>query len=371
MEDTRIRKYAQFLINEAVDLKKGEKILIELHGHAYTLAKALVEEAYHAGGQPFIHVFDYSIEGALVAGADDAHMENVTSYELTRMKNMDAYIDVRATDNIHAWNNISDSQQAVYNKNYWGPLHLRQRCNHTKWTVLRYPNDAMAQLAGMATEEYEDFYFKACLLDYKKMGEAMKNIEKRMDSVDEVHITGAGTDIRFSIRDIPSHGMHGNKNIPDGEIYTAPVRDSVNGVITYNVPSPYNSFLFKDVTFEFKEGKIIRATSNNTELLNKILDTDEGARYIGEFAIGVNPVIMTPMEDILFDEKIAGSFHFTPGNCYDDSSNGNHSAVHWDLISIQRPEYGGGNMYFDGELIRKDGLFVVDDLKPLNPENLF
>ena len=164
--------------------------------------------------------------------------------------------------------------------------------------------------------------------------------------------------------------MSGNKNIPDGEIYTAPVRESVNGTISYNVPSPYNGFLFKNVKFKFAKGKIVEAASNNTELINKILDTDEGARYVGEFAIGVNPVIYQPMEDILFDEKITGSFHFTPGNCYDNSSNGNHSAVHWDLINIQRADFGGGEMYFDGELIRKDGIFVPKDLQPLNPENL-
>ncbi len=370
MEDPRIRKFAQFLINQAVYLKQGEKILIELHGHAYTLAKALVEEAYRAGGQPFIHVFDYELEGALIAGSDTQHMADVTSYELARMRDMDAYIDIRATDNITAWNSIPAEQLATYNKEYWGPLHLQQRCNHTKWSVLRYPNDAMAQLAGMSTSEYEDFYFKACLLDYDKMARAMENMVKRMAKTDRVHITGPGTDISFSIKGIGSFAMSGNKNIPDGEIYTAPVRDSVNGVISYNVPSPESGFLFHDVKLEFRDGKIIHASADNSVLLNKILDTDEGARYVGEFAFGVNPVITKPMADILFDEKIAGSFHLTPGNSYDNASNGNHSAVHWDLISIQRPEYGGGEITFDDELIRKDGMFVVDDLLCLNPENL-
>jgi aminopeptidase len=370
MEDPRIRKFAAFLIHEAVDLKSGEKILIELHGRAYSLAKALIEEAYKVGGEPFIHVFDYDLEAALIAGATDKHMADVTSYELTRMKDMDAYIDIRAADNINAWSSLSDEQMSVYSRNYWGVLHLRQRCNQTKWSVLRYPNDAMAQLAGMSTEAYEDFYFRACLIDYKKMNKAMENIVRRMDRTDRVHITGPGTDLRFSIKGIPSFGMCGQRNIPDGEIYTAPVRESVNGVISYNVPSPYNGFLFRDVKLEFQDGKVVKATSNNMEMLNKILDTDEGARYIGEFAIGVNPVIHDPMEDILFDEKIAGSFHLTPGNCYDNSDNGNHSAVHWDLICIQTPKYGGGKMYFDDELIREDGVFLPDDLKCLNPENL-
>ena len=182
------------------------------------------------------------------------------------------------------------------------------------------------------------------------MGRAMQPLQDLMARTDKVRIVAPGTDISFSIKGIPSFGMHGNRNIPDGEIYTSPVKNSVNGHITYNVPSPYDGFLFRDVYLEFKDGKIVKATS--------------------EFALGVNPVINHPIGDILFDEKIAGSFHLTPGNSYDNASNGNHSAVHWDLIQIQTPEYGGGEIWFDDVLIRKDGLFVLDELKCLNPENL-
>ena len=370
MEDPRIRKFAHFLINRAVYLQRGEKILIELHGRETGLTNALIEEAYAAGGKPFVHIFDYMVERALLTGADCAHMADVASYELARMKDMDAYIDIRATENINAWKGIPESGMEAYRKEYWGPIHLDRRCNHTKWSVLRFPNDAMAQLAGMSTKDYEDFYFRACLLDYDKMARAMESITRRMDAADQVHITGPGTDLVFSIKGIGSCGMSGNRNIPDGEIYTAPVRNSVNGTISYNVPSPYEGFLFSDVKLTFRDGKIIEATANDSERLNRILDTDEGARYVGEFAIGVNPVIQNPISDILFDEKIAGSFHFTPGKCYDNTDNGNQSAVHWDLICIQRPEFGGGEISFDGELIRKDGLFVPEDLHCLNPENL-
>lgn len=370
MEDPRIRKYAKFLINSAVGLKKGEKILIELHGSETGLMKALVEEAYAAGGKPFIHIFDYRVEGALVQGADEEHMAEIAAYELARMKDMDAYIDIRATTNINMWHNISDEQQGIYRRQYWGPIHLSERCNHTRWTVLRYPNDAMAQLAGMSTEEYEDFYFRACLMDYGRMGRAMQNLCRLMDRTDRVHILGPDTDLSFSIKGIPSYAMFGNNNIPDGEVLTAPVKDSVNGYIHYNCPSPYDGFLFQDCRLEFENGKIVKATSNNTEFMNQILDVDEGARYVGEFAFGVNPYINDPIGDILFDEKIAGSFHFTPGNCYDFAPNGNHSAEHWDLIQIQTPEYGGGEIWFDGVLIRKDGRFVIPELECLNPENL-
>ena len=291
MEDPRIRKFAQFLIRSAVGLEKGEKILIELHGSETGLMKALVQEAYAVGGKPFVHIFDYAVEGALVQGADAEHMEEIASYELERMRDMDAYIDIRATTNISMWHNVSDEAQKRYRQYYWGPIHLAERCNHTKWSVLRYPNDAMAQLAGVSTEEYEDFYFRACLVDYDKMGRAMQPLQDLMARTDKVRIVAPGTDISFSIKGIPSFGMHGNRNIPDGEIYTSPVKNSVNGHITYNVPSPYDGFLFRDVYLEFKDGKIVKATSNNTDYMNEILDIDEGARYIGEFAFGVNPEI--------------------------------------------------------------------------------
>lgn len=151
----------------------------------------------------------------------------------------------------------------------------------------------------------------------------------------------------------------GGCNIPDGEVYTAPVRDSINGVITYNTPSEYNGFTFENVRLTFKDGKIVDCDGNDKERLEKVFNTDEGARYVGEFAIGVNPYITKPMNNILFDEKIAGSIHFTPGNCYEDAPNGNKSAIHWDLVLIMTPEYGGGEIWFDDVLIRKDGRFLL------------
>jgi aminopeptidase len=159
-------------------------------------------------------------------------------------------------------------------------------------------------------------------------------------------------------------------NIPDGEVFTAPIKNSVNGTITYNAPAVYQGVTFENIFFEFKDGKIIKAKSNDTQRLNKILDTDKGSRYIGEFSFGVNPYIAKPMKDGLFDEKISGSTHLTPGSCYDEAPNGNKSSIHWDLVYIQTPEYGGGEIYLDNRLIRKDGLFVVDELLMLNPDNL-
>jgi len=228
----------------------------------------------------------------------------------------------------------------------------------------------MAQLANKSTEAFEDFYFEVCTLDYSRMSKAMDALKTRMEQADQVHLQGPGTDLHFSIKGIGAVKCDGTHNIPDGEVYSAPVRESVQGVIAYNAASTYLGTTFQNVRFEFKDGKIVQADANNNRKLTEILNTDEGARYIGEFALGLNPYILSPMLDTLFDEKIAGSFHLTPGGAYEQTDNGNRSQVHWDLVCIQRPEYGGGEIHFDGELIRKDGLFVPPDLQPLNPENL-
>ena len=248
---------------------------------------------------------------------------------------------------------------------------MEVRVPKTKWVVMRWPNPSMAQLSAMSTEQFEDFYFKVCTLDYARMSKAMDPMVELMEKTDRVHLIAPGTDLKFSIKNIPAIKCDGAMNIPDGEIFTAPVKNSVNGIITYNTPSTMEGTCFEGISLEFKDGKIVSINAkNDVEKLRKIFEVDEGAKYVGEFAIGVNPFIYTPMNDTLFDEKIAGSFHFTPGNSYDEAPNGNKSSLHWDLVLIQRPEYGGGEIWFDDVLIRKDGMFIIDELKCLNPENL-
>ncbi|PKG24956.1 aminopeptidase [Niallia nealsonii] len=370
MKDPRIQQLAKNLINYSIRLQKGEKVLIENFGLQKELVKALVKEAYNAGGYPFVSLKDNDINRSLLLGAKEEQYEMMASFEANVMSQMDAYIGLRSGDNINELADIPADKMKIEGGTIGKKVHREIRVPKTRWVVLRYPNSSMAQLAKMSTEAFEDFYFDVCNLDYSKMDKAMDNLMELMNRTDKVKITGQGTDLTFSIKDIPAIKCSGQMNIPDGEVYTAPVRDSINGVLTYNTPSPYQGFTFENVKLTFKNGKIIEAAANDTERLNKILDTDEGARYIGEFAIGVNPYILHPMQDILFDEKIDGSFHFTPGQCYDDAFNGNHSNIHWDMVNIQRPDYGGGEIYFDDVLIRKDGKFVLKELETLNPENL-
>ena len=224
----------------------------------------------------------------------------------------------------------------------------------------------MAQLAGMSTEAFEDFYFDVCTLDYRKLLPGMRALKRLMEKTDHVQIKGPGTDLRFSTKGIPAVICGGDRNIPDGEVFTSPVKDSVEGHVTFNAPSIYQGIAFDGIRLEFKSGKVVDATSNETQKLNKILDSDPGARYIGEFSLGFNPRVFQPMLDILFDEKIAGSFHFTPGQAYEEADNGNRSQVHWDMVSIQRPDYGGGEIYFDGKPLRKNGKFLQNQLHSLN-----
>lgn len=370
MKDARISKLAKQLINYSVELKKGEKILIEVIGNEIPLTKELVREAYKAGGIPYVSIKNNEILRVLLENCNEEQIVEMAEFEIKRMKKMDAYIGLRVSENVNELSSVSDSKMKHYMSKYSKPLHSTERVKNTKWCIMRYPNASMAQLAGMSTEEFEDFYFKVCNLDYSKMSKAMDALVKLMEETEDVRIKAEGTDISFSINGLPAIKCEGKSNIPDGEVFTAPVKDSVNGYITYNTPSVYNGVVFENIHFEFIKGQIVKATSNQTEKLNAILDTDEGARYIGEFSIGLNPYIEKPMKDTLFDEKIKGSIHFTPGGSYDECNNGNKSAVHWDLVQIHRPEYGGGEIWFDDKLIRKDGIFIIDELKGLNPENL-
>ena len=368
MIDRRLIKLAEVLIGFSTNLQKGEKVLIDAIDVPAEIVVALIKSARAKGAFPFVNLQANIIVRELLRGAEEEQYRTASKFELARMAAMDAYIALRGSHNITEFADVNPEKMQLAT-NLMKPV-LDHRVNKTRWVVLRWPTPAMAQLAGMSTEAFEDFYFDVCTLDYAKLQPGMNALKELMERTDEVCIKGPGTNLRFSIKNIPAVTCGGNHNIPDGEVYSSPIRDSAEGVIQFNTPSVYQGTAFDSVRLELSKGKIVNASANNTARLNTVLDSDEGARYIGEFAIGFNPHIKTPMCDTLFDEKIAGSFHFTPGQAYEEADNGNRSQVHWDLICIQRPEYGGGEIYFDGELVRKDGLFVPKQLRTLNPENL-
>ena len=320
------------------------------------------------GAVPFVQTHQARVSREMAREAQEAQLTVSATVQLTLLKKMHAYIAVRGGENSTEMSDVPPERMKLLQKKMKAVLDWRVQ--KTRWCVLRWPTPSMAQSAGMSTEAFEHFYFKVCTLDYSKMKPGMKALGEAMMATDLVEIKGPGTDLRFSIKGIPALPAGGEHNIPDGEVFTAPVKNSVQGVITYNAPTVYQGVAFDNVRLEFKDGKIVKATANHTAKLNAILDSDPGARYVGEFAIGFNPYIMHPMRDILFDEKINGSFHFTPGQCYEETENGNRSQVHWDLVSIQRADYGGGTIHFDGKLVRENGRFVPKALQGLNPERL-
>jgi len=369
MTDPRYEKLADTLIHYSCKLAAGEKLLIEAIDVPDAFTRELVRTAAEAGVLPQVTLKSQAVWRALMLAGSEAQMRLIGEAEAYRMERIDAYIGLRGNPNIAEWADVPDDKMALYNKHCWEPVHLGIRLKK-RWVVLRWPNPSMAQLANMSTEAFEDFYFRVCNLDYARMSKAMEPLQELMQATDRVRLVAPGTDLGFSIAGIPAIPCDGHANIPDGEVFTAPVRDSVEGTIRYNAPTVYQGVAHDDVRLSFEKGRVVNAESSDTDHLRRVLDTDEGARYVGEFALGFNPHITRPMRDILFDEKIAGSIHFTPGNAYDDADNGNRSQVHWDLVLMMDPEHGGGEVWFDDRLVRRDGRFVVPELEGLNPENL-
>jgi aminopeptidase len=364
MHDARFEKLATLLVEYSTRLKRNEHVLIEAFDTPDEMTIALIRAVRKAGAIPFVQVQRAQINREMALKASDQQLNLIARHELARMKKMDAYIALRGSNNITELSDVPVNQMQLVAKKM-RPVQ-DQRVKKTKWVVLRWPTPSMAQLAGMSTEAFENFYFDVCTLDYRKLQPGMNALKALMEKTDRVEVKGPGTDLRFSIKGIPAVICGGDRNIPDGEVFSCPVKNSVQGHVSFNAPTIYQSTGFDGIRLEFRDGKIVDATSNQTEKLNKILDSDAGARYIGEFSLGFNPYILEPMRDILFDEKIAGSFHFTPGQAYEEADNGNRSQVHWDMVSIQRPDYGGGEISFDGKLIRRDGEFLPKQLRSLN-----
>lgn len=368
MRDPRITKLADVLVGHSCQLTSGDKVLIEaIDLPDEQLVCRIIEAAVARGAVPLVTWKRNAVQRMLYQHGTADGLKLIGELEKARMERMNAYIGIRGAANSTELADVPAEQLDLYQEHWWKPVHSDIRVPKTRWVVLRYPTPSMAQSAHMSTEAFEDFYFDVCTVDYAQMAVHEEPLRERMLAADRVEIKGPGTDLSFSIKDIPVIPCSGRRNIPDGEVFTAPVRDSVNGVITYNTPSLYQGTVFNGIRFEFHDGQIVKAEcANATDRLNQILDSDEGARYLGEWSLGCNNRVRRPMLDTLFDEKIGGSFHLTPGNAYDTADNGNKSRVHWDLVCIQTPEYGGGEIWFDGELIRKDGRFLPESLQPLN-----
>lgn len=372
MFQEQMQKLAHTLVHYSTQVKPGD--LVFIHGKGFDtrdLAETVMAETVRAGGIPYLYYEDDRATRRLLLEGNEKTFQKLSEFLLLEMKQAQVFIGIRGSVNAFELSDVPKEKMNLYDKYISGPVHVEQRVKHTRWCVLRYPNPAMCQLAKQSTESFQRFYYDVCCLDYSVMDRAVQPLKELMNRADRIRIAAPETNLCFSIKDIPSVPCSGTMNIPDGECFTAPVRESINGTIRFNASSVHDGILYNSIKITFKDGKAVEMESGaNTERLQKTLTSDEGASYVGEFALGYNPYILEPMNDILFDEKIAGSMHMAFGACYDDAPNGNKSALHWDLVQIQRPEYGGGEIYFDDVLIRKDGRFVLPELEGLNPENL-
>ena len=345
----RNEELAYNIINNSISLNEGDNLLVEAIGEeGLELAKEIIRQSKKMNAKATLNIIKYDELREFLINANEEEIIEYGKKDYERMQKMQAYIGISAPTSEKSLEGVSQEKLEMYNKYYTALVHLEQRVKHTKWCILRYPNEFLANKSNMTLDEFKDFYYNVCNVDYNKMKIAMEPLKDLMNKTDKVHIIAPETDIVFSIKGIPSEKYYGTFNIPDGEVATCPVKNSVNGYITYNTKTKYNDIVFENIRFDFVDGKIVKATAKkNSEELNKILDTDEGARYIGEFAFGLNPYINNTMCDTLFDEKINGSFHLTPGMALEESDNGNRSAIHWDIVKILRKEFGGGEVYFD------------------------
>ena len=366
MRDTRFQELAAQLAGYSTALRPGDRVLLELTDIPEEMGVALIREVRAAGALPFLRLNQTRLNREMLSGAVEEQYEAIARHRMAEMEDMDAYIEIRGGGNAFEFSSVPQENMATAMKAL-NPV-AQRRIRHTRWCGLRWPSEGMAQQAAMSTEEFEDFYFRTCLMDYGTLRPAMKRLAEMMEAADKVRITGPGTNIAFSIKGLNAIPCAGECNLPDGEVFTAPVIDSANGHISFNVPSLFQGIPFDSIRLTLEDGLIVHAEAGDkTPQLNAILDTDPGARRLGEFAFGVNPAITKPMRNILFDEKISGSFHLTPGQAYHVADNGNQSRLHWDMVCIQTEEAGGGDIYLDNELVRHNGLFTSPELAILNP----
>lgn len=364
--DKRLEQLSNTIVNYSIKVKENDRVLIQYESsNCNPLIKYLIKDIYKNKGIPFVKLIDNELDTLIKEEANSNVMDEIVKMKQYEVDNFDCFIRICYTENEYEDKNVDTSIRKELGAKSREVDDIRT--NERRWVLLNYPSLVDAYKSKMKYDEFYNFSMDVMNVDYESLNEKIKPLKDLMEKTDKVRIIAPDTDITFSIKGMNAVPCCGTANIPDGELYTAPIKNSVNGVIAYNTPSPYRGNIFNNIRLEFKDGKIINATSlENQKELEEIFNTDEGARYIGEFSLGFNPLITKPMGDILYDEKIMGSLHFTPGSCYDDCDNGNKSSIHWDLVLIQTEEFGGGEIYFDDVLIRKDGVFVLPELKDLN-----
>lgn len=363
MRDKRMEQLSDVLIKHSMRVNAGDNVALIAYEPDIDFLSLMVQKVYQAGGKPFVSISDERVQRLVMMHANEEMTKLRARFACAQFEHMDCSMHFYGSHDDFEMGDVPAETQAMASRLYRKPLDEVMRKKRTRWVVVQWPTSEAAQKAQMSTEAFEDFFFDVCCADYERMEEELKPLKTLMEKTDRVRVKGPGTDLTLSIKGQTVIPCAGEFNIPDGEIFTSPIRESINGTVLFNAPSMEGGFRFENINLTFKDGKCVEAAANDTKRLNEILDTDEGARFVGEFALGVNARISKPMCDTLFDEKIGGSFHMAMGACYDEAPNGNKSAIHWDLVCLQRD---GGEIYFDDVLIRKDGRFVPEALKGLD-----
>lgn len=367
MVDQRVAKLAELMVDYSLGVKPGETVMIRAHTTGEPLVRELNKKLLSVGAHPFLMLEIPGIEGELMRIGTNEQIEYLHEPTKILYGKYDCMIRVLADDNTHALSGIDPAKVTLWQKAR-GPLMKtymeRAAKGELRWVLTAFPTHAFAQDADMSLEEYENFVYGACMPDltdpvgyWRRFSERQDRLVKWLDGKKNVHLVSKDTDLRLSIEGRKFINCDARVNVPDGEIFTGPVEDSVEGHVAFSYPTIYNTREVNGVRLEFKKGKVVKASAEkNEEYLLSTLDIDEGGRYVGEFAIGTNEGIQKFTRQILFDEKIGGSFHMALGKGYPESGSKAHSAIHWDMICDLRD----GQIWVDDVLFYENGKFVVE-----------
>lgn len=353
--DQRDEKLANILVHYSIKAKKGDKVIIDFHEAGKTLALEVYKKLLDIGAFVYLEAKLDGFEHAYYKHASSEQINHVFDFEHEKPDEVDARVVIRSSFNSKEMSNIAPEKIAARRKTMQPFLN---KYVEKRWILTYYPSHGMAQEADMSLEEYKEFYFKTCLLDWESVKESQEKLKNAIDDGKVMRVVGEKTDITLSMEGRDGIKCCGEHNMPDGEVFYAPVETQVNGHVYFDLPSIFSGKEVKGIYLEFENGKIIKATAEkNQELLHAILSTDEGSKYLGEVGIGTNFQITKPTKEILFDEKIGGSIHMAVGRAYKEGGGQNESAIHWDMIKDLRKK---GEIYIDGKLIQKNGKFLLD-----------
>ena len=362
MKDPRIEKLADILVNYSNEIKADEQVLIILYGaEGMPLALEIYKKCVQNGAHPRFELRENVFSRVFMENANKKQLNFLPKWQLDAAEATDAMFQIICDRNNMELAHI-DQKLMIERRKATKPL--SDILHKKRWVLFEYPTNLGANNAGKSLEAWEDFVFNACLVDWEEISREQDVLKKIMEETDEVHLVADGTDLKVNIAGIPAIKCCGKQNMPDGEVFTAPQKNGVNGFITFNTPSMYMNKSFNWIKLWFENGKVVKTDSDNKKDLDEILNTDEGAKYVGEFSFGTNKNIQNPAKSILFDEKIGGSNHMALGKCYEEAPNGNDSAIHWDMII--RHKEAKGKVYMDGELFQENGVWVHPDMQKFN-----